>query len=266
MLVHKESSAVHPIGLPAIPVARSMNKLLASLPLEDYQRIQPHLKSVALRPRQILYKQDAPIDGVYFPIAGACALVKSTEDGHTTQIAGVGAEGAIGASVFFGLTHAPCDAIVQMTGSADVLPTQVFMREMDLHGSLYNCVIRYSQTLMMELMQWTACNGLHSAAERCARWLLAAHDRAGRDEFAFTHEFAATMLGLRRPTVTIVSGSLQAAGLIKYRRGFVTIVDRAGLEAAACECYRTVKATYRRLMPEHAHDFDAGNRERIRAV
>ena len=140
--------------------------------------------------------------------------MKATEDGQTAEMAVVGAEGIIGAAVFFGLHHAPCDVIVQMAGpGAHILPVHLFRDEMERHGALYNRVVRYSQALMSQIMQSTVCNGLHSARERCARWLLGRHDRAAQDEFPFTHDFLATMLGLRRPTVTIVAGQLQAAGL-----------------------------------------------------
>lgn len=231
--------------------APSANKLLGSLPHEDYERIAPHLKRVPMSMKEILFKQDAPIEGVYFPGGGACALVKTTAEGQTAEIAVVGAEGVIGASVFFGLHRAPCDVIVRMAGpAAEIMPALVFTKEMEQRGALYNRVIRYSQALMMQIMQSTVCNGLHSAEKRYARWLLATHDRAGHDEFRSTHEFVATMLGLRRPTVTIIAGNLQRAGLISHGRGTVRILDRAGLEAASCECYRAVRSTFSRLLPE----------------
>lgn len=251
MSIQREVSPLQPIVTHGIATERPANKLLASLPAEDFQRIAVHLKRVPMLARQVLYRQGAPIDSIYFPGGGACALIKATEDGHMTEIAVVGTEGAVGTGVFFGLNHAPCDVIVQMPAPfAEVMPAQAFALEMERRGALHNRVIRYNQALMMQLMQSTACNGLHSAEERCARWLLSSHDRAGQDEFHFTHEFVATMLGVRRPTVTLVAGSLQAAGLIEHRRGRVKILDRAGLEAVACECYRVTRTTVSRLLPE----------------
>ena len=230
---------------------RSSNKLLASLPPEDYERIAPHLRHVPMMAKQTLYKQDMPISSVYFPGGGACSLVKSTEDGQTAEIAVIGAEGVIGASAFFGLHHAPCDVIVQIAGpGAQIMPAQLFITEMERHGPLYNRIVRYSQALMAQVMQSTVCNGLHSAQQRCVRWLLATRDRAATNEFPFTHEFLATMLGVRRPTVTLIIGQLRSAGLIHHRRGVVTILDRDGLEAVACECYRAVRLTFDRLLPE----------------
>lgn len=229
----------------------STNQLLASLPHDEYDRIAPHLKRVPMRVGEVLYRQDAPLDSVYFPSGGACALVKPTEDGHTTEIAVIGAEGAIGASVFCGLSRAPCDIMVQLDGPyADVLPQALFADDPERLRTLHSRMTRYTHALLLQMMQGTACNSLHSAQKRCARWLLATHDRAGQDEFRFTHEFAAAMLGLRRPTVTLIAGTLQTAGLIEHHRGRVKIVNRAGLEAAACECYRATKSTLTRLGPD----------------
>lgn len=232
-------------------VPRSPNKLLASLPLEDYQRIAPNLRSVPMKLKQVLQKQDNPIEDVYFPGGGAFSLVKTLSDGQVAEVATIGAEGASGAGVFFGQRVADCDVLVQVTGpSAQVMSAELFNVEMERHGAFFNRVVRYNQALMSQIMQTTVCNGLHSAEERCCRWLLMSHDRAGADEFPLTHEFLATMLGVRRPTVTIVASHLQQAGLIQYRRGSVTILDRAKLEAASCECYGTVRDQMRRLLPD----------------
>jgi CRP-like cAMP-binding protein len=227
------------------------NKLLASLPAEDFERLEPHLRIVPMKMRQRFHRQDEPIQDVYFPGGGACSLVKTLQDGQAAEVATIGGEGAIGASVFFGERIAECDVLVQVPGpAAYALSADIFNKEMDRRGAFFNRVIRYNQALMSQIMQTTVCNGLHSAEQRCCRWLLMTHDRAGKDEFSLTHEFLAAMLGVRRPTVTLVAASLQEAGLIRYRRGSVTIVDRARLEAASCECYQTVQSTWRRLLPE----------------
>ncbi len=237
--------------MPTVTLLRSRNKLLASLPMDDYQRIAPHLRSVPMKFKQVLHRQDEPIQDVYFPSGGACLLVKTLQDGLAAEVATIGAEGAVGASVFFGQRTAECDVLVQVPGPvADAMKAEVFNSEMERRGALFNRVIRYHQALMSQIMQTTACNGLHNAEQRCVRWLLMTHDRAGSDEFGLTHEFLATMLGVRRPTVTLVAASLQARQLVRYRRGAITIVDRAGLEAVSCECYRTVRAIWDRLLPE----------------
>jgi CRP-like cAMP-binding protein len=238
----------------AVPMSaeQSPNKLLASLPIEEYQRIAPHLKSVPMWAKQRLYTQDTPIEQVFFPGGGACVLVKTTDDGHAAELAAVGSEGALGMNVYFGLSDAPCDVVVQIASPAETMPVDIFTSEMDRRGSLYDRLVRYSQALMMQIMQTSLCHGLHTAEQRCCRWLLATRDRVGNDEFPFTQEFLATMLGLRRPTVTIVFSNLQAAGVIAPRRGRMRIVNTAGLEAASCECYRVVKHSVSRILPELA--------------
>ncbi|HUQ97912.1 MAG TPA: Crp/Fnr family transcriptional regulator [Gemmatimonadaceae bacterium] len=201
--------------------------------------------------KQVLQKQDGPIDDVYFPGGGAFSLVKTLQDGQVAEVATIGAEGAVGAGVFFGQRVADCDVLVQLTGpGAQVMKAELFTAEMDKRGAFYNRVIRYNQALMSQIMQTTVCNGLHSAEQRCCRWLLMTRDRAGSDEFPMTQEFIATMLGVRRPTVTLVANALQRAGLIRYRRGVVRIVDAERFEAASCECYATVRDQMRRLLPE----------------
>jgi CRP-like cAMP-binding protein len=204
--------------------------------------------------KQVVHKQDELIEDVYFPSGGAFSLVKTLGDGQLAEVATVGAEGAIGASVFFGQRVADCDVVVQLSGpGAQAMSAELFNTEMEKRGAFYNRVLRYNQALMSQIMQTTACNGVHSAEQRCCRWLLMTRDRVGTDEFPMTHEFLAAMLSVRRPTVTIVAAQLQQAGLIQYRRGFVKIVDREKLEAASCECYQAVKQQMRRLLP----DFEA---------
>jgi CRP-like cAMP-binding protein len=201
--------------------------------------------------KQVLQKQDEPISEIYFPDGGALSLVKTLQDGQVAEVAAVGAEGAVGASVFFGQRIADCDALVQLpAGGAQAMTAEVFNSEMEKRGAFYNRVIRYNQALMSQIMQSTICNSLHGAEQRCCRWLLMTQDRAGSDEFPMRHEFLAAMLGVRRPTVTLVAAHLRDTGLIQYRRGFVKIIDRAKLEAASCECYGTVKQQMSRLLPD----------------
>ena len=245
--VHTSVPARDPIS----PAEPRNNKLLASLSFDDYQRVAAHLRPVEVRARQALHKQGEPISEVYFPGGGVWALTKTMEDGQTAQVATVGNEGVIGTSVYFGDRVADSDTLVQLPdGGAMAMPIGVFIDEMNRHGAFFNKVIRYSQALISQIMQTTVCNGLHSAEQRCCRWLLMTRDRAHVDEFPVTHEFVSTMLGVRRPTVTIIMRELQHRGLIESRRGSIRIVDTGGLVVASCECYRTANTSFRRLMPE----------------
>lgn len=237
------------------PVANvpSQNRLLRTLPSDEYARISPQLHAVSMKAKEVFHKQGEPIREVYFPGGGACSLTKVMQDGNVAEIATVGNEGMLGASVFFGDDLSTGEALVQVAdGGAHTMRTEAFILEMSRHGAFYNRIIRYSQAFTTQIMQTTVCNGLHSAEERCCRWLLMTHDRVRKNEFELTHEFLAVMLGVRRPTITIIAANLQLAGLIHYRRGFMTIVDRPGLEKASCECYETVKANFARLLPEMA--------------
>jgi CRP-like cAMP-binding protein len=211
------------------------NRLLAALSNEVYERLTPHLTTVALGFKEVLQQQGEPIHHVYFPGGGALSLIKQMQDGRVAEVATIGHEGLAGANVFFGETESTGEVIVQVP---------------DGHGYRLSVDVRYYQAFVNQIMQTTVCNALHTAEERGCRWVLMTHDRVGRDEFRLTQEFAAAMLGVRRPTMTLVAGNLQRAGLIKYRHGYITIVDRIGLEAASCECYERVRATFRRLLPE----------------
>ena len=188
---------------------------------------------------------------VYFVSRGACSLVKKMRDGQCAEIASIGREGALGAWAFFGDQCHFGDTIVHGgDATADVMALAAFRDEMERRGAFYNVMIRYSQALTSQLMQTTVCNGLHSAAERCCRWLLTTQDRLQTDEFTLTHEFVASMLGVRRATVTLIFRDLMTRGIIDYRRGRVTVRDRAALERTACECYAQITGTFHRLLPE----------------
>ena len=230
----------------------STNRLLSTLPPEDRQRIVSQLTTIPLKFKQVLLKQDGPILDVYFPGGGACSLTKSMEDGATAEVGTIGNEGMIGSSVFFGDVQSHTEAIVQVEGDKGYkMPVAAFLGEMERRGAFYNRVIRYHQALAIQIQQTTACNALHPAEQRCCRWLLMTRDRVATDELKLTHEFLAIMLGVRRPTVTLIVGSLEKAGLITNgHRGAIVITDRKKLEAASCECYATVKANFARLLPD----------------
>jgi CRP-like cAMP-binding protein len=216
------------------------NLLLAALPKIDRDRIIPTLDVIPLKLKDRLHEPGARIDHVYFPGGGFCSIVTVLEDGNMVEVATIGREGMIGATaVLDGKTTSTSASMVQ--GETDIcyrMTADAFRREMDRHGAFYGLLGHYAQALMGFIMQSTACNAVHSVEQRLARWLLMAQDRMGTDEFPLTQQFVAMMLGATRPTVTVVAGTLQRAGLITYHRGRVTVLDREQLEAASCECYR----------------------------
>jgi CRP-like cAMP-binding protein len=235
-----------------LPVS-TCNKLLGTIPQADRQRISSYLTPVPAPFKHVFYKQGSTIDHVYFPCSGAWSLTKTMEDGGTAEVGTVGNEGMIGSAAFFGDRISHTEALVQVAGDIDPfkMPVAAFMAEMELRAAFFNRVVRYHQAQAVQIQQTTACNALHHAEQRCCRWLLMTRDRVGSDELKLTHEFLAIMLGVRRPTVTIIVCTLEKAGLIANGpRGTITIADRAKLETASCECYATVKTNFARLLPE----------------
>jgi CRP-like cAMP-binding protein len=221
------------------PPTGNPNRLLAALPAADYTRILPSLTVVPLKLKEILHKPGDPIRHVYFPGRGFLSLLTVLEDGSMVEIATVGREGMVGVSAILDGTPVTSTAMVQ--GATDTcyrMNVDAFRREIDRRGAFHELMAHFAQALFGFVAQSTACNAIHSVEQRLARWLLMAQDRMGSDEFPLTQEFVAMMLGASRPTVSVVAGTLQKAGLIKYRHGRVTIVDRENLEAASCECYR----------------------------
>jgi len=215
-----------------------LNILLASLPDADLERLLPALDVVPLALKEVLHKPGAPIDYVYFPGGGFCSIVTVLKSGNMVEVATVGREGAVGVAAILAGNFMSSATIVQ--GAAEVcyrMSAQSYRRHLDERGAFYQLITRFQQAFVGSIMQSTACNAVHKVEQRLARWLLMAHDRMGTDDFPLTQEFAAMMLGATRPTVTVVAGILQKAGLITYHRGRVIIVDRVRLESAACECY-----------------------------
>jgi CRP-like cAMP-binding protein len=216
------------------------NHLLAALPADDYARLAPTLRNTPLKLKRFLHKAGEAVDQVYFPGGGFVSVVTVLKDGGMVEVATIGREGMLGMSGVLNGDASPAASMVQ--AESDVCYTmsaKAFREEMDRRGAFYELLTRYGQALVGFIMQSTACNAVHSVEQRLSRWLLLAHDRVGKDDFPLTQEFAAMMLGTSRPTVTVVAGTLQKAGLIKYHRGHLTIVDRENLEAASCECYQT---------------------------
>ncbi|MCA1651853.1 MAG: Crp/Fnr family transcriptional regulator [Acidobacteria bacterium] len=206
--------------------------------------------TVPLKFKQILHRQGEKIDTIYFPAGGVCSITSTMTDGRMVEVATVGNEGMVGSTAFFGEDVHPGESMVQVPdGFAQTMSVRVFRAELDRRGPFYSLAARYSQALMLLIMQSAACNRLHSVEERCARWLLMTHDRAGADRFKLTQEFLSVMLGVRRPSVSIVAKTFHKAGLIDYGHKQIAILDRKGLEATSCECYRVIQAHFARLLP-----------------
>jgi CRP-like cAMP-binding protein len=235
----------------AVISAVSQNKLLATLTPEDYRRIEPMLTRTPLPFKKVVHKHDQPITDVYFPSSGVCSITKTMDDGATAEITAIGNEGIVGVWALFGDLLSPADAWMQIAGEDGFrMPIAAFKTEIQHGGAFADLVMRYSQALWMTTMQNTVCNGLHSAMQRCARWLLTSHDRVTSNDLKLTHELMSIMLGVRRPTVTVVLGDLQKDGLIDVRRSHIHILDAQLLTARSCECYQSAKANFNRLLPE----------------
>jgi CRP-like cAMP-binding protein len=227
-------------GRPESPEGTGLsNLLLAALPPEDVQRLRHALDVIPLPLKQFLHRPGDVIEYVYFPGGGFCSELTVLESGEMVEVATIGREGMVGIFAAKNGHVALSAAMVQAESEICYrLPVDVFRSELERGGRFSEIVTRYTHAHVAFIMQSTACNAVHTVEQRLARWFLMAHDRVGRDEFPLTQEFVAMMLGVTRPTVTIVAGTLQKAGLITYRRGTVTILDREKLGRAACECYR----------------------------
>jgi CRP-like cAMP-binding protein len=232
-------------SVPSIP---AKNRLLAALPLEEYELLLPNLETVSLPLKYVLYEPNKPIEHVYFPIHGVVSLVTIMEDGVAVEIATVGNEGMIGLPVFLGSEIIPMKAFSQIPGKGIRIKADVFKDLLNQGSSLHGLLQRYTQALFNQTAQSAACNRLHSIEERCCRWLLMIHDRVDSDEYLLTQEFLSQMLGVRRASVNVVASILQKARLIRYSRGRITILDRLGLETASCECYARIKQEFDRLL------------------
>ena len=216
------------------------NRLLDALPAAENERLMPLLKPVFIDVRTVLFEPGETILAVDFPVNCVVSLVTPLGDGAAVEVATVGNEGIVGVPVMVGSSLA-VRAICSVAGWVERMDVSTFITEVNHDSPLRAVVDDYLLALFGQISQAAACNRLHSTEERLSRWLLMSHDRVGIDEFAITHEFLASMLGARRATVTLSAEALQAAGLIRYQRGKVTIIDRGGLEGAACECYGMIE-------------------------
>jgi len=225
------------------------NHLLDALPAADYTRLKSQLEVIPMALGQVLYEPGARLRHVYFPTTSIVSLLYVMEDGASAEIAVVGNEGMLGISLFMGGETTPSHAVVQSAGYGIRLKAQLLKDEFARFGPMMHLLLRYTQALITQMAQTAVCNRHHSVDQQLCRWLLLSLDRLASNELSMTQELIANMLGVRREGVTEAAGKLQDAGLIRYQRGRITVLDRPALEAQSCECYRVVKTEFDRLLP-----------------
>jgi CRP-like cAMP-binding protein len=224
------------------------NYLLDGLPADELDVIRPAVERVRPRMRQVLFEQSEPIQYAYFPQGGVFSLLARMQDGGTVETLTVGNEGIVGLPAMLGARRSPTRAICQVSGWALRVPVATLIGAMPRDGMLFDRLMRYAQARLTALSRSVACNRLHSAQQRYARWVLTTQDRVGTDEFSITQDFLAQMLGVTRPTVSLVGQELQSLRLIHYAQGRLTVDDREGLELVSCECYRTTRQAFAELL------------------
>jgi CRP-like cAMP-binding protein len=227
-----------PTGRSATP---TRNQILNLLPPNELARVLERCEMVSIKSKEIIFQRGEQIRFVHFPEDCVISLITEMEDGDAVEAMTVGSDGFAGIAVFHGVPTSRLKAIGQISGQAMRVESDDFLQLMDECRSFHQLLHRYSQFVFETVSQSAACNRLHVIEQRCARWLLMSQDRVGRNEFDLTQEFLAEMLGVRRPGVTVAMGVLVKAGLITHGRGKIRVADRAGLEKAACECYRTIR-------------------------
>ncbi len=225
------------------------NQLLAALPIDDYQRLIPHLELVALSNQQLLYDIGELITYVYFPHQALVSFISLMEDGSTTEVALVGKEGMVGLPVCWGGNcSGNIQALVQMPGSAMRMKAEQLKTEFSRGGAMQSLLLLYTQALFSQVAQTAACNRHHTVEQRLARWLLTVQDQIQASELVMTQEFISQMLGTRRSGVTVAAIALQQAGMIRYSRGRITVIDREKMKLVACECYDVINNEFSRLL------------------
>jgi len=223
------------------------NQLLAALPQREYDHLRSLLEAVPLAPRAVLYESRQPISHVYFPTTGVVSMLSPPEGkGEGTEVGIVGREGMTALSLFLGVATTPVRCVVQVPGTALRLRAADFLAHLGREGVLHRLLLRYTYAFLNQVSQTVACNARHPVGKRLARWVLLVQARVEADCFPLTHEFLAAMLGVRRASVSEAARTLQQAGLIRYERGLLTVLDRRGLEAAACACYHLIQAEFNR--------------------
>ena len=235
--------------------ATKSNSLLAALPRATLERIIPDLDRRSLEMRQVLQPRREPLREVIFPLLGVASAVSMGDSGDSVEVATIGCEGMVGLPLFLGGEPAAVDVIMQVPGEGLHLSAKAFHYHLEKEQALLQILLRYTQALLTQVAQSSACICHHTAEARCARWVLQTHDRVKGDEFPLTQDFLGLMLGVRRATVTDVAGALQKQKLIRYHRGVMTVLNRKGLEAAACECYQLISDEFDRLIGKVRRQF-----------
>jgi CRP-like cAMP-binding protein len=228
-----------------------MNHLLAALPADELARLNPDLEPVSLALGEVIYESGEQLAYIYFPTTAIISLLYIMENGSTAEIGMAGNDGLVGIALYMGGATTPSRAVVQSAGNAFRLRSKALQSAFGLGGVFQNILLRYTQSLMTQISQTAVCNRLHSVEQQLCRWLLINHDLLQTNKLIMTHDLIANMLGVRREGVSIAAGNLQKKGLIKYVRGTITMLDRKGLETAACECYKVVKNEYDRLLGKY---------------
>ena len=232
------------------PHSPNQNHLLSALPAAEFDRLAPHLELVPLRLGDCLYEPGGRMQHVYFPTTGIVSLLIMLESGSSAEIAGVGSEGVIGIALFMGGDTTPSTAVVQTAGHGYRLPARLLKEDFNRGGLMQRLLLRYTQALLTQMCQTAACNRHHSIEQQLCRWLLLTLDRLSSNELVMTQELVASALGVRREGITEAAGNLQRAGIIRYRRGHIAVVERSGLEARACECYDVLRTELGRLLSD----------------
>lgn len=228
----------------------SQNDLLATLPADELRRLHHHLELVPLPLGEVIYESGGKLSHLYFPTTAIVSLLYVTEDGASAEISIVGNEGVIGVAIFMGGDTMPNMAVVQSAGYAYRLKAEVLQQEFNRSLPMRHLLLRYTQALLTQMAQTAVCNRHHAIEQQLCRWLLLSFDRLPSNELIMTQELISNMLGVRREGITDAARKLQSAGLIAYRRGHITLLDRQGLEDNVCECYGVVKKEYDRLLPD----------------
>lgn len=232
------------------PHSPLQNRLLAALPTAEFGRLSPHLELVTMPLGKALYESGGRLEHVYFPTTSIVSLLYVLEDGASAEIAVVGYEGILGISLFMGGETTPGRAVVQSAGHGYRLEAYLLKQEFNRAGPVLRLLLRYTQALITQMTQTAVCNRHHSVEQQLCRWLLLCLDRLSTDSLTMTQELMANMLGVRREGVTEAAGNLQRAGLIRYSRGHIEVLNRPGLEKTVCECYGVVKLEFDRLLSD----------------
>ncbi len=235
----------------------NQNHLLAALPAEEFERLAPHLELVPMRLGEGLHEPGMRVRHVHFPTTAIVSLMYILESGVSAEIAGVGNEGILGVSLFMGGDTTHISAVVQTAGHGYRLQGRVLQDEFDRGGLVRHLLLRYTQALATQIFQTAACNRFHTIEQQLCRWLLATLDRLPVNELVMTQELVASALGVRREGITEAAGNLQRDGIISYRRGHISVLERSGLETRSCECYGVVKRESGRLLSDVRHRQDA---------